>query len=35
MPQAHLLLWCGYYALRAEQEEERQLLRQLHSQGRR
>lgn len=35
MPPGHLLLWCAYYALKAEKEEERQLLAQLHSQGRR
>jgi hypothetical protein len=35
MPYAHLTLWCAYYSLKAEQEEERMLLQQLHSQMRR
>lgn len=35
MPQAHLALFCAYYARKAEQEEERQLMRQLQSQMRR
>lgn len=35
MPSEHLTLWCAYYALKAEQEEERWLLQQLHSQMRR
>ena len=34
MPQSHLALFCAYYARKAEQEEERQLVRQLHSQMR-
>lgn len=35
MPTRELVLWCGYYALKADKEEERQLLAQLHSQMRR
>lgn len=32
MPQSHLTLFCAYYARKAEQEEERHLLRHLQSQ---
>jgi hypothetical protein len=32
MPQAHLTLFCAYYVRKAEQEEERHLMRQLQSQ---
>jgi hypothetical protein len=35
MPQSHLVLFCAYYAIKADREEERQLLAQLHSQMRR
>jgi hypothetical protein len=35
MPQSHLALFCAYYVRKAEQEEERQLTRQLQSQMRR
>jgi hypothetical protein len=35
MPRSHLTLFCAYYAMKADKEEERQLLAQLHNQMRR